>query len=183
MKTQNLRLFKLPPNFRGKPAWFVQLWWLVDSTLFRLSPQLMYQWRNLILKLFGASIGQGVKIRPSVKITYPWKVSIGDFCWIGDDAIIYSLGNIKIGNNTVISQKSYICAASHDYTRPTFDIFQAKVEIGKQVWIATDVYIGPGVKIGDGTVVGARSSVFNNLPENSICIGSPAVKVKRRNAI
>ena len=102
---QLLNTFKLPENFRGKNAFVVQLWWIVQGTFFRMSPQFLYGFRNFLLRLFGAKIGKKVIIRPTVKITYPWKVSIGDYSWIGDDVVLYSLGEIEIGKNVVISQK------------------------------------------------------------------------------
>jgi len=182
-KTNNwqlLSLFNLPIGFRGKPAWFVQLWWLVQSTLFGLSPQFMYGWRRWLLRLFGAEIGRKVLLRPTVRVTYPWKINIGDYSWIGDDVVLYSLGEIEIGNNVVISQKSYICTASHDYRKLTFDIFARKTTIEDQVWLAADVYVSPGITIGRGTLVGARSSVFSDQPEGMICLGSPAKPVKPR---
>lgn len=64
---------------------------------------------SLLLRLFGAKIGQNVVIRPSVKITYPWKLTVGDYAWVGDDAVLYTLGEINIGAHAVISQKG-ICA-------------------------------------------------------------------------
>ena len=102
---QLLNTFKLPKNFRGKNAFVVQLWWLVQSLLFKNSPQLLYGFRRFILRMFGAKIGKKVIIRPTVRITYPWKVSIGDYSWIGDDVVLYSLGEIEIGRNVVISQR------------------------------------------------------------------------------
>jgi putative colanic acid biosynthesis acetyltransferase WcaF len=177
---QNLSLFKLPVGFRGRSAVFVQLWWLVNATLFAGSPQFMYGWRRWLLRLFGASVGNAVLLRPSVKVTYPWKVRIGDSAWIGDDVVLYSLGEIEIGANAVISQRSYICAASHDYTKSDFSIFSKKVSIGQGVWLATDVFVAPGVIIGEGAVVGARSSVFHDLPSMMLCVGSPAKPVKPR---
>jgi len=180
MNYQQLDKFKLPPEFRGRSAWIVQLWWLIQDTLFRWSPQFLYGWRRFLLRLFGAKIGRGVLIRPTTRITYPWKINIGDYSWIGDDVVLYSLGNIEIGSHTVISQKSYLCTGSHDFTRPTFDIFARPIKIGTQVWIASDVFIAPGVMIGDGTVVGARSTVYNDLPAGKICYGNPAVVIKSR---
>jgi len=177
---QNLKQFKLPDNFRGKNALMVQLWWFIQATLFKLSPQFAYAWRRFLLRLFGAKIGEKVIIRPSVKITYPWKVKIGDYSWIGDDVTLYSLGEIEIGNNTVISQKSYICTGSHDINSEKFDIFAKKITIKDGCWIATDVFVAPGVIIEDDVVVGARSSVFNSLPQNKVCIGTPAKPIKNR---
>lgn len=179
-KVQDLASFRLPHNFRGKPGWYVQIWWIVQETLFGLSPQFMYAWRRMLLRGFGAKIGTNVLIRPTARITYPWKVCIGDYSWIGDDVVLYSLGDIFIGKNVVISQRSYLCSASHDYTRSTFDIFTSSVRIEDQVWLATDVFVAPGVNIGRGTVVGARSSVFEELPAMKICLGSPAKPVKER---
>jgi putative colanic acid biosynthesis acetyltransferase WcaF len=180
---QSLDRFQLPADFRGRPAWFVQLWWLVQASLFRMSPQMLYGWRRWLLKRFGARIGTGVIIRPTVQITYPWKLTIGDHAWVGDDVVLYTLGEITIGAHAVVSQRSYLCTGSHDYTRPTFDIHARPIRIGEQVWLATDVFVAPGVEIGAGTVVGARSSVFASLPPGMIAMGTPACAVRARDSV
>ncbi len=117
-----------------------------------------------------------------MQITYPWKLSIGDHAWIGDDVVLYTLGQIAIGAHAVVSQRSYLCTGSHDYTRETFDIFARSIVIGAQAWLATDVFVALGVEIGAGTVVGARSSVFENLPEGVIARGTPARVIRARDA-
>ncbi|MBL4654138.1 MAG: colanic acid biosynthesis acetyltransferase WcaF, partial [Flavobacteriales bacterium] len=89
MNYQKLDQFKLPHGFRGRSVLIVQLWWLVQSTLFAMSPQFMYGWRVMLLRLFGAKVGEGVIIRPSVRVTYPWKVKVGHHVWIGDHAELY----------------------------------------------------------------------------------------------
>lgn len=177
---QRLDQFSLPVDFRGRSVLMVQLWWIVQSTLFAWSPQFLYGWRRFLLQLFGAKVGRKVLFRPTVKVTYPWKVSVGDYSWIGDDVVLYSLGEINIGSNTVISQRSYLCTGSHDYASLSFDIFSKPVEIGNEVWIATDVFVAPGVCVGDGSVVGARSTVLHDLAPGKICYGNPAVAVKGR---
>lgn len=113
-------------------------------------------------------------------VTYPWKLAIGDYSWIGDDVVLYTLGEIEIGNHAVISQKGYLCTGSHDYTSSSFEIYAEKITIGSKCWLATDVYVAPNISIGEGTVVGARSSVFNDLPSNKVCVGSPAKPIKDR---
>jgi putative colanic acid biosynthesis acetyltransferase WcaF len=171
---QHLEEFRVPPGFRGRSSVYTQMWWIVQSTLFGLSPQALFGWRRWLLRLFGARIGKGVFIRPSARITYPWKLKIGDHCHIGDDVVLYSLGEIEIGDCAVISQRSYICTGSHDYTSPTFDLYAKKIFIEPEVWVATDVFVGPGVRIGNGAVVGARSSVFSDVPPGVIVVGTPA---------
>ena len=177
---QDISLFQLPKNFRGRSAFIVQLWWVVQSLFFKNSPQFTYGWRRFLLRLFGAKIGKKVIIRPTVRITYPWKVVIGDHSWIGDDVVLYSLGEIEIGKNVVISQKSYICTGSHDYLQKDFPIFAKKITIEDQCWLATDVFVAPGITIKNKTVVGSRSSVYKNLPANKICIGNPAKTIRDR---
>ena len=111
---QDLERFRVPPGFRGRTGFVVLLWQLVQSTLFGLSPQPLYAWRRALLRLFGAKIGRKVLVRPTARVTYPWKVEIGDCSWIGDHAELYSLDRISIGRNAAISQRSYLCTASHD---------------------------------------------------------------------
>jgi len=180
MHIQNLKTYKTPKGFREKSKLYVQIWWFVQATFFRLSPQIMYSFRRFLLRVFGAQIGKGVIIRPSVKITYPWKVKIGDYSWVGDDVVLYSLGEIEIEENVVISQRSYLCTGSHDYTESDFPIYAKKIKIEKECWLATDVFVAPGITIGQKTVVGSRSSVFKDLPPMKVCVGSPAKQIKDR---
>lgn len=179
-KFQKLSLFRLPLGFRGKSPIFIQIWWMVQSTLFGCSPQFAYRYRASLLRLFGARVGSNTIIRASARITYPWKVTIGDSVWIGDDVVLYSLGEIKIGNNAVVSQKSYLCAGDHDYQIASFPIRARAIYIGEEAWVASDVFIAPGVTIGKGAVIGARSSVFSDMPEGMVCMGSPCKPVKPR---
>ena len=179
-KVQDLSSFRLPRHFRGRSAIVVQLWWAVQATVFHGSPQIFYGFRRWLLRLFGARVGKGVLIRPSATFTYPWKVTVGDDVWIGDNVVVYSLGEIVIGSNVVVSQKSYLCAATHDYRSRSFDMLASKIVIDDEVWVSADVFVAPGVKIGKGAVVGARSSVFRDLPPMMVSMGSPAQPLRPR---
>jgi putative colanic acid biosynthesis acetyltransferase WcaF len=177
---QDLSRFRLPPGFRGRPAWFVQLWWIVQATLFRLSPRFCYGWRRFLLRAFGARVGHGVLVRSSAEVTFPWRVTIGDRSWIGDDVVLYSLGPITVGDDCVVSQRSYLCAGSHDYRSAAFDMRAAPIVVEDEAWIASDVFVGPGVRIGAAAVVGARSTVLRDLPPAMVCAGEPAVPLHPR---
>lgn len=177
---QRLDLAKIPKDFRGRSAFIVQLWWIVQSTLFAWSPQFLYGWRVFLLHIFGAKVGKGVLVRPSVQITYPWKVTLGDYSRLGDRTVLYSLGEITIGSNSVISQGSYLCAGGHDYSSITFDIYEKPIIIEDQVWLAADVFVAPGIRVGYGSVVGARSTVLKDLPSGMICYGNPAKPIRPR---
>ncbi|NJO40371.1 MAG: colanic acid biosynthesis acetyltransferase WcaF [Cyanobacteria bacterium CRU_2_1] len=161
-------------NFdRGRSGWVILLWWLVQAIVFPLTPHAFQSARVVLLRSFGAQIGRGVIIRPTARFTYPWKVSIGDFSWIGDDVVLYSLDRIQIGKHCVISQKSYLCTGSHDIQDPAFGLKTAPIQIGNGVWVATDCFIAPGVQIGANAVIGARSNVLKNIPEQQVCWGNP----------
>ena len=180
---QDLSKFSVEEGFRGRSAWIVQLWWIVQSLLIHPSPQFMYGWRRFLWKLFGAQVGEGVLIRPSARVTYPWKVSVGDHSWIGDRADLYSLGAISIGRHVVISQDSYLCAASHDYSQIDFPLFEQEICVEDQVWIAAGAFVAPGVSIGKGAIVGSRSVVLSNVTEAEIVAGNPAKAIGKREAI
>jgi putative colanic acid biosynthesis acetyltransferase WcaF len=140
----------------------------------------MYGFRVFLLKMFGAEIGKNVLIRSSVKITYPWKLSIGDNTWIGEDCYIYNLAQITIGSNVSIAHRNFFNTGGHNYEKTTFDIFAKPILIEDECWITSEVYISPGVTIGKGAVVGVRSLVFKDLPEGMICYGNPAQPVRER---
>jgi putative colanic acid biosynthesis acetyltransferase WcaF len=177
---QDLSTFRLPRGFRGRSAVVVLLWWLIQSTIFRWSPVFAYGFRRWLLRLFGATIGRKVLVFSTAAFTYPWKVTIGDYAWIGDDAVLYSVGEIEIGPNAVVSQASYLCAASHDYSRVDFPTFVGKITVGAEAWVAAKVFVAPGVTIGRGAVIGACSAVFEDMPEEMVCYGHPCRPVKRR---
>jgi putative colanic acid biosynthesis acetyltransferase WcaF len=158
---------------RGRPSWYILIWWLVQAIAFPLTPQPFNSLRRGLLRLFGAQIGKGVLIRPTARFTYPWKISIGDYSWIGDDVVLYSLDEINIGEHCVISHKSYLCTGIHDIHDPAFGLKTASITIGNGVWVAADCFIGPGVEIGANAVIGARSSVFTKMPSGQVCLGSP----------
>jgi putative colanic acid biosynthesis acetyltransferase WcaF len=177
---QNLSTFRNPPNSRGRSAFIVQLWWIVQATLFRGSPQFMYGWRRWLLRRFGARIGRSVLVRSTARVVYPWMLQIGDHSWIGDQVELYSLGEINIGSNVVVSQQSYLCTGSHDYRVSSFDLIVKSIKIGNQAWIAAGVFVHPGVSVAEGCVVGARSVVSEDTEAYCVYSGYPAKKVGAR---
>lgn len=169
----DLRRYDQSDFDRGRPGWFILLWWFVQAVTFPCTPHPLNGLRCTLLRWFGARIGQGVLIRPTARFTYPWKVEIGDYSWIGDDVVFYSLDPIHVGEHCVISQRTYLCTGSHNIQDPTFKLMTQPIAIGNGAWVAADCFVGPGVQIGANAVVGARSSVFTSLPEGQVCWGTP----------
>lgn len=179
-EVQDLSKFQTPAGFRGRSAVIVQLWWIVQATVFRASPQFLYGWRRFLLRLFGARIGEGVLVRPTARIVYPWKLTVGDQSWIGDFAEIYCLGPITIGRNAVVSQYAYLCTGSHDIRAIGFDIFAKPITVEDEAWVAAGAFVHPGVTVSRGSVVGARAVVVADTEPMGIYVGDPARKVGDR---
>ena len=168
-------------NFSKKEKINRQLWMLCRTLLIKpFSFPVFNGWRCSVYKMFGAKIGQNCTIYSSARIWAPWHLELGDNSCIGPEVDFYNQGHIVIGNHTIISQKSYLCASSHDYKKKDFPLVRKPIFIGNQVWVAADSFIGPGVTVGDGAIVSARSAVFDNVDSWTIVRGNPAYLIKER---
>lgn len=156
------------------------IWGLVQGSLFRLSPRPMHRWRVLLLKLFGADVQMSSRVYPKASIWAPWNLKMGDRATIADDVDCYCVDKIVLGDRVVVSQYSYLCGATHDFELRHRPLVPRPIFIGEGTWIAADVFVAPGVTIGEESVIGARSSVFGDLPAWKICTGSPAKPVRDR---
>ncbi len=156
------------------------LWETLGVPLFSLSPRPLWAGRRVILRAFGARIGNNVRIHPNVRIAVPWNLNIDDNAAIGERAIVYSLGPIFIGRDSTISQYAHLCAGSHDFRHVAMPLLKLPVVIGAGAWICADAFVGPGVTIGAGAVVGARAVVVKDVAEATIVAGNPARVIGRR---
>lgn len=156
------------------------IWSLAYAIFFRFSPKPFHGWRRLLLRCFGAKIGQGVHVYPKVEIWAPWNLEIGDLSGIGDGASLYSQDKIKIGKKVVISQGTQLCTGTHDYTDPGFPLRTKPIHVEDNVWITMKCFVHPGVTIGQGAVVGAGSVVTKDMPSWTVCAGNPCKPLKAR---
>ena len=157
--------------------------WGMSRFLFRYSPRTLFEWRNIILRCFGAKVGLHVHVYNSARIYMPWNLEIGDWSSIGEEALIYNLGKITIGRSSTISHRAHLCAGTHDYEDPTLPLLKQPIEIGDQAWICADAFIGPGVRVGEGAIVGARAVVMKDVPPWKIVAGNPARIIKERQIV
>jgi putative colanic acid biosynthesis acetyltransferase WcaF len=134
----------------------------------------MYGWRNMILRMMGATIGKSVKIYPSAKIMYPWLLHLDDQVTVSWNVNIYNLGKITIGKFSMISQHSHLCGGTHDHVSGKFELLRTGLTIGNNVWVAADAFIGPGVRVADNVIVAARGVVVTDVSEGSVVGGNPA---------
>ncbi|WP_084727325.1 DapH/DapD/GlmU-related protein [Rhodococcoides yunnanense] len=163
---------------KGRP-FVVQALWLAVST------SVLGRWwcpnslRIRVLRAFGAQIGDGVLIRHGVRIHWPWKLSIGDNSWVGEDAWILNLEPVTIGADSCISQAVLLCTGSHDRRSATFEFDNAPIVIGDRVWVAARATVLRGVTVGDDATIGATALVTSDVPACSTVLAPAAVHAER----
>lgn len=156
------------------------LWLVVSLVLFRLCPFSFSALKCSVLRAFGAKIGKSVTIKPQVKITFPWKLTVGDHVWLGEECWLLNLERITLGSHVCISQRAFLCAGSHDYKRVRFDLITQPILLENGAWLGAGCWVGPGVTVGAHAVLTAGSVAAKNLEANGIYRGNPAVFVKPR---
>jgi putative colanic acid biosynthesis acetyltransferase WcaF len=156
------------------------LWEVTAFCLFRYSPRPFHAWRRFLLRCFGAKVGKGVHVYPGVKIWAPWNLDLADQCGIANGVNLYAQDKILVGRRTVISQGTYICTGTHDYTKAGFPLITRPIVIKNDAWISAEAFIHPGVTINEGAVIGARSVVHKDMPAWMVCAGFPCKPLKPR---
>ncbi|MBL8252346.1 MAG: putative colanic acid biosynthesis acetyltransferase [Candidatus Competibacter sp.] len=156
------------------------LWGVVWLLLYRPSPVPLHGWRRGLLRLFGAKVGRGAHPYPSAKIWAPWNLEMGEHSCLSHHVDCYCVDNIVLGAHSTVSQYSFLCTASHDYTDPAMPLTTAPITLGGRAWVTADVFVAPGVTIGEGAVITARSSVFHDIEPWTVAGGHPAQPIKPR---
>jgi putative colanic acid biosynthesis acetyltransferase WcaF len=156
------------------------LWLVVSLILFRLCPFSVSALKRWVLRAFGARIGNGVTIKPQVKITFPWKLQIGDRVWLGEECWLLNLERITIGNNVCISQRAFLCTGSHNHKLSTFDLITKPITVEDGAWLGAACWVGPGVVVGADSVLSAGSVATKSLEPRGIYRGNPAILLKPR---
>ena len=165
---------------RGAGTLKEALWLVVSRVLFQWCPFCLSPLKRVMLRLFGASVGRGVVIKPEVKITFPWKLTIGDNVWLGEECWLLNLAPIVIEANACISQRAFLCTGNHDYKSPSFDLITKPIRVESGAWIGAGAFVGPGVTVGSHAVLAAGSVATKDLQPYGIYQGNPAVLIKRR---
>ena len=123
------------------------------------------------------------------------KISIGDYCFLGEGTRIWSGADIRIGNHVFISHnvnvmdtnsheldaskrsESYKQKLSKGYADDNGSIVSMPVVIKDHAWIAFNSIVLKGVTIGKGAIVAAGSVVTKDVPDFTIVAGNPAKKI------
>lgn len=157
----------------GRP-FAVRFLWLLVSRSIVMAWWCPIRMRVAILRMFGATIGSGTRVRHDVKIHWPWKLRIGTDTWIGEGAWILNLEDVTIGSNTCVSQDALLCTGSHDRHSGSFEFDNAPIVIGDSVWVAARATVLRGVTVGDGATIGAAALVTKDVPSGATILAPRA---------
>ncbi|MBL8210488.1 MAG: colanic acid biosynthesis acetyltransferase WcaF [Bryobacterales bacterium] len=170
----NLALFQSHSYHPGRSLLVQCAWFFVGLPLLRSAWIPSSSFRRWLLRLFGADIAQGVVIKPGVRVKFPWKLTAGRNCWIGEDAWIDNLAHVTLGRDVCLSQGVYLCTGNHDWSDPAFGLRIESIQIDDGAWVAARASLAPGVRIGTHAVVGLGAVVSANVPAYAVYTGNPA---------
>jgi len=165
---------------RGRPFAVEATWYVLKCLLFLAPWPVPSLVKCQILRMFGARIGKGVVIKPRANVHFPWKLSVGDYTWIGEEVFILNFEPITVGAQCCISQRAFLCTGNHDYRQPQMPYRNAPIQVEDGAWIGAQAFVGPGVNIGSEAVIIAGAVVTKSQPTGMICGGNPCVPLKER---
>jgi putative colanic acid biosynthesis acetyltransferase WcaF len=165
---------------RGRSRMFEAMWYLSKCILFLTPLPFPSSIKRCVLRWFGASVGCGVVIKPRVNIHFPWKLSLGDYTWVGEEVFILNFEQVTIGEHCCISQRVFLCGGNHDYRLPDMRYRNRPITIEDGVWVGAQSFVGPDVTIGREAVIIAGSVVTHNQPVQMVCTGNPCAPTKSR---
>jgi putative colanic acid biosynthesis acetyltransferase WcaF len=181
MVIQNLDRYRTPADYSpGRSAVVLSLWFCLGSPLLSASWLPGSAWRVFLLRGFGAHIGSGCRLKPGLRIKFPWRFRCGDHCWLGEDVWIDNLAPVRLGDRVCLSQGAYLCTGNHDFRSPEFGLRLGPVCVGSDAWIAARAVLAPGTVVGEGAVVGLGAVTGGEIAPGVILRGNPAVAVGLR---
>jgi len=157
------------------------LWQVCWLLLFRPMPWFWHAPRRILLRLFGARIGRGVKVMPSVHIWAPWNLTVGDFASVAASVDLYNVAPIELGAHATVSTRAFLCTATHEVDHSNMPLVTAPIRVGDGAWVCAEVVVLPGVVIGNDAVAGIRSVVLHDVATGQIVAGNPARLLRMRN--
>lgn len=168
-------------NFnKGANSLKIVLWYFVNALIVRASWNPFMGIKVFLLRFFGAKIGRGLVIKNNVCIKFPWKLTIGENVWLGENCWIDNLDYVTIGNNVCISQGALLLTGNHDYTLSTFDYRNAPITIEDGAWIGAKTIVCPGVTVKNHAILTVGSIATKDMEEYGIYQGNPAVLIRTR---
>jgi putative colanic acid biosynthesis acetyltransferase WcaF len=170
-----------PGGYHPGRSYIVRAVWLVVEALVLLNPVIVsYRLKRTVLRLFGAEIGDGVLVKPGVHVKYPWRLTVGDDCWLGERAWIDNMEDVVLASDVVVSQGAYLCTGNHDWSDPAMPLAPRPIVVEHGAWIGAFAKVGPGTTVGAGSVLSLGAVALSDTEPWGIYAGNPAVRLGTR---
>ena len=126
-------------------------------------------------------VGEGVDIRPPLRVDYGHNISIGDGSWVNYGMTVLDVAPVAIGTDVLIGPNCSLYTAIHPTEpgprRAKWES-SAPITLEDNVWLGGSVVVCPGVTIGENSIIGAGAVVTRDIPANCIAAGNPARVIK-----
>jgi putative colanic acid biosynthesis acetyltransferase WcaF len=184
--TTSLNQTKLQKDFdkkeynAGASSVKIICWYFISTIFFRSGIIPFSSVLVILLKAFGCRAGKDIRVKPFVNIKYPWKLTIGDHSWIGENCVIENLAQVTLGKNVCLSQGSKLITGNHNYKRTSFDLFVKPIFVEDGAWIGANAIVCPGALVATHAILTVGSVATKNMESYAIYQGNPAVQVRER---
>ena len=176
----DLASFSNPEYDPGRGRLVRVIWYAISLLIFESGWFPFGRIKAWLLRWFGAHVGKGLVIKPNVRIKYPWRLTIGDHCWIGREAWLDNIEDIRLGSHVCVSQRVYLCTGDHDHRRTTFDLTAKPIVVHDGAWVGASALVIAGVEIHANAVVAGGSVVVKDVASGVIVGGNPAKPIGTR---
>lgn len=158
-----------------RPRWIVYLWALFELAFITNPFQISSGLRVRVLRLFGAEIGEGVLMRPRLRVKFPWKLSVGARSTFGEAVWIHNQARVEIGSDVDVSHDIFMTTGSHAF-RTDMALVTLPIAIEDGVWITSRCMVLAGSHIGRSAVILPNTVVRGEVPAG-ILFGTPSGQV------
>lgn len=107
------------------------------------------------------------------------EIIIGDYTMLSWSVVV--MDSYRLPRDMLKRREELKMLPSRPGRRSAASVIERPVRIGDNVWIGFEACILPGITIGDGAIVGARSTVTENVPPYTVVAGNPAKVVRHLN--
>ena len=154
--------------------------------LSRLLPVPMFSTvRASLLRGAGAMVGPSTSIAGTIRVHGEYlsckRLVIGAFVNVSARCSIDVSADVRIGDGASLGDEVAIITADHELgpSEGRCGLVAPKpVTIGRGAWIGSRATILPGVTVGAGSVVCAGSTVYHDVPPDTMVAGTPARAVR-----
>jgi putative colanic acid biosynthesis acetyltransferase WcaF len=162
-------------------SFVVRVLWVIVEALLLVNPVVTsYRLKRVVLRVFGAHIGTCVIIKPGVHVKYPWRLRVGDNCWLGERCWVDNMEDVTIGDNVVVSQGAYLCTGNHDWSDPGMGLTPQPIVVEDGAWIGAFARVAPGRRIAEESILLIGAVSLSDTEPRGIYAGNPAELVRRR---